>query len=114
MLLPCNRAINPFPWRDRTYNGKFKIPTFQEYVQVATNKRNPKVVCIYPETKHPTFFNKHPVLRAARTTIDDLLIQELKKLGYNVQVKLFIFFVNIAIKLFLLLSAALTSLAILQ
>jgi glycerophosphoryl diester phosphodiesterase len=79
------RAINPFPWRDRSYNGKFKIPTFQEYVRVATDKRNPKVVCIYPETKHPTFFNNHPVLKAAGTTIDDLLIQELRKTGYNVQ-----------------------------
>lgn len=88
LLLGC-RAINPFPWRDRSYNGKFKIPTFQEYVKVATDKRNPKVVCIYPETKHPTFFNNHPVLKAAKTTIDDLLIQELKRAGYNLQVRLF-------------------------
>lgn len=84
-VLP-GRAAQPFPWRDQSYNYLWEVPTFAEYVAVVTNASNPKVTCIYPETKHPTFFNNHPVLKAANTTIDDLLMNEMQRLGYNLQV----------------------------
>jgi hypothetical protein len=37
--------------------------------------------------KHPKFFNEHPTLKNAGVTIDDLVMKELREMGYNLQVK---------------------------
>ncbi|WP_413172113.1 glycerophosphodiester phosphodiesterase [Anabaena azotica] len=40
------------------YNGLFTIPTLQEIIDLATNKSLElgRIIGIYPETKHPTYF----------------------------------------------------------
>jgi glycerophosphoryl diester phosphodiesterase len=54
------RARQPRPYRDQSYNDRFQIPTLQEIldlvrqVEVNTGKK----VGIYPETKHPTYFDR--------------------------------------------------------
>jgi len=59
--------------RDQSFNGKYKIPTFEEYVRVAKDHG----VKIYPETKTPAFFYD---LTGAR--MENLLIDELKRLDF--------------------------------
>lgn len=43
--------------RPTEFNGKFKIPTFQEVIKLAKreSKKRHRRIGIYPETKHPTF-----------------------------------------------------------
>jgi hypothetical protein len=38
------------------------------------------------QVKHPKFQNNHPSLKKAGVTIDQLVIRELQRLGYNLQV----------------------------
>jgi glycerophosphoryl diester phosphodiesterase len=45
------RAVQPLPFRPQQFNGRFKIPTFEEVIALAKRHH----VGIYPETKHPTF-----------------------------------------------------------
>lgn len=47
------RAIQPRTYRNQAYNGKFGIPTLEEYIKLAQSAG--RTVGIYPETKHPTF-----------------------------------------------------------
>jgi glycerophosphoryl diester phosphodiesterase len=43
--------------RPTEFNGKFRIPTFQQVINLAKreSRRRGRVIGIYPETKHPTF-----------------------------------------------------------
>jgi len=43
--------------RPTEFDGKFKIPTFQQVINLAKreSRRRGRVIGIYPETKHPTF-----------------------------------------------------------
>ena len=45
------RAVQPLPERPQQFNGRFRIPTFEEVIALAKRYR----VGIYPETKHPTY-----------------------------------------------------------
>lgn len=40
--------------RNTTYDGKFAVPTFDEILVLARSAKRP--VGVYPETKHPTYF----------------------------------------------------------
>jgi glycerophosphoryl diester phosphodiesterase len=43
--------------RNARFDGQFQIPTFAEVIQLAKREsRNGRVVGVYPETKHPTYF----------------------------------------------------------
>ena len=44
-------AVQPLPERPQQFNGRFRIPTFEEVIALAKRNR----VGIYPETKHPTY-----------------------------------------------------------
>jgi glycerophosphoryl diester phosphodiesterase len=44
-------AVQPLPERPQEFNGRFRIPTFEEVIALAKRYR----VGIYPETKHPTY-----------------------------------------------------------
>ena len=44
-------AVQPLPERPQQFNGRFRIPTFEEVIALAKRYR----VGIYPETKHPTY-----------------------------------------------------------
>jgi glycerophosphoryl diester phosphodiesterase len=55
------RAVQPFDYRSPRFNGKFKIPTFDQILDlVARNERRlHKKIGVYPETKHPTYHQSH-------------------------------------------------------
>jgi hypothetical protein len=48
-------ALRP---RNATFDGQFEIPTFEEVIALAQREgqRRHRVIGIYPETKHPTYF----------------------------------------------------------
>jgi glycerophosphoryl diester phosphodiesterase len=52
------RAIQPFPGRDRSEDGRHPIPTFAEVLDVAAegSRRSGRRISVYPEIKHPALF----------------------------------------------------------
>ena len=52
-------AKQPIADRDQTQNTKFRIPTFEEVIDLAKTEgaKQGRVVGLYPETKHPTYHN---------------------------------------------------------
>jgi glycerophosphoryl diester phosphodiesterase len=48
------RARERLPFRDRSWDGRFEVPTFQEVLDLARRKG----VGVYPETKHPSYFRE--------------------------------------------------------
>jgi glycerophosphoryl diester phosphodiesterase len=72
-------AKQPVADRDQTQNGKFRIPTLDEIIDLAKTEgmRANRVVGIYPETKHPTFHN------ALNLSLEDRLLAILTKNGYT-------------------------------
>jgi glycerophosphoryl diester phosphodiesterase len=51
------RALQPNAARPQRFNGRFKIPTLSEVIELVQreSKRRDRRIGIYPETKHPTF-----------------------------------------------------------
>jgi glycerophosphoryl diester phosphodiesterase len=51
------RAVQPFADRPQEFNGQFKIPTFDEVLELARRegRKRGRPVGVYPETKHPTY-----------------------------------------------------------
>lgn len=72
-------AVQQFPEREQSFNGKFKIPSFDEIIALAKRKAKEKkrVIGIYPETKHPSY---HQALGLA---LEERLIAALKKARWN-------------------------------
>ena len=65
--------------RPTEFNGKFKIPTLQEIINLV-KRRSHKLgrrIGIYPETKHPTFHDSQGL------SLEEPLVQTLKKNGLN-------------------------------
>jgi glycerophosphoryl diester phosphodiesterase len=54
------RAIQPFAERSQRYNGRFRIPSFQQVIDLVErrSRREGRTVGIYPETKHPTYHKR--------------------------------------------------------
>jgi len=52
------RAKERLDFRSHAYDGQFAIPTFDEVLALADSagRRRGRVVGVYPETKHPTYF----------------------------------------------------------
>lgn len=52
------RATERLEFRSHAYDGQFRIPTFDEVLALADSagRRRGRVVGVYPETKHPTYF----------------------------------------------------------
>jgi glycerophosphoryl diester phosphodiesterase len=67
--------------RPTQFNGKFKIPTLQEIIDLAKSesKKRHRTIGIYPETKHPTF---HQTLDPP-LPLEGRLVDVLKKNGLN-------------------------------
>jgi glycerophosphoryl diester phosphodiesterase len=69
--------------QNTNYNGLFTIPTLQEIIDLAQSKslENGRVIGIYPETKHPTYFKsiglplEEPLLTALQQTNLPVFIQ---------------------------------------
>ena len=72
------RAKERLPFRNHSYDGKFAIPTFQEVIDLAKKKTAEKrrVIGIYPETKHPTYF------QSVNLPLEQPLVSILKRNGY--------------------------------
>jgi glycerophosphoryl diester phosphodiesterase len=54
------RAVQPFAERPHRFDGKFKIPTFDEILALRARKSKElhRQIGIYPETKHPTYHER--------------------------------------------------------
>jgi glycerophosphoryl diester phosphodiesterase len=74
------RAVERLPFRNHAFDGQFKIPTFQEVVDLTQkwSKKTGRTIGIYPETKHPTYFDQQglsleePLVRILRAEdLDD-------------------------------------------
>jgi glycerophosphoryl diester phosphodiesterase len=65
--------------RPREFDGKFKVPTLQEIIDLVKreSKKRHRRIGIYPETKHPTFHNSQGL------SLEAPLVQVLKKNGLN-------------------------------
>ena len=67
--------------RDPAYNGRFTIPTFDEYLAVVKSAN--RLVGIYPELKDPDFVNGLDVVRSAKTSFEKLVAAALARHGYT-------------------------------
>lgn len=72
------RAKERLDFRDQSFNGQFPVPTLEEIIELAQKKSKEKgrVIGIYPETKHPTYF------KSIGLPFEQRLIGVLKKHGY--------------------------------
>jgi len=67
------------PERPQQYNGKFRIVTLQEVIDLAKaeSKRLGRSIAIYPETKNPTYH------RGLALPLEDKLISAIRSAGWN-------------------------------
>ena len=66
--------------RPTEFNGKFKIPTLQEVIDLArreSGRKHRRTIGIYPETKHPTFH------QGLGLPLEGRLVKVLKRNGLN-------------------------------
>ncbi|MCY1206385.1 Glycerophosphodiester phosphodiesterase, periplasmic [compost metagenome] len=72
-------GISTDPERPQEFNGKFKVPTFQEIIDFAKakSKETGRTIAIYPETKNPTYF------RDLGMPMEDKVIAAINAAGWN-------------------------------
>ncbi|WPH20927.1 glycerophosphodiester phosphodiesterase [Variovorax paradoxus] len=72
-------GISTDPERPQEFNGKFRIPTFQEIIDFAKakSKETGRTIAIYPETKNPTYF------RDLGLPMEDKVIAAINAAGWN-------------------------------
>jgi glycerophosphoryl diester phosphodiesterase len=65
--------------RPQQFNGQYKVPTFQEIIDLAKAKsvETGRTIAVYPETKNPTYF------AALGLPMEDKLIAMIKTAGWN-------------------------------
>lgn len=80
------RAVQSRDFRSQEFNEAFEIPTFQEVIELVreTEAETGVEVGIYPETKHPTFFDLQDL------SLEEPLIQTLKDTGFTDPNRIFI------------------------
>lgn len=73
------RARERLPFRDHGFDGRYQVPTFEEIVALARRKEKEtgRVIGLYPETKHPTYF------RAIGLPLEPRLVEILRQNGYD-------------------------------
>ena len=73
------RAVQAFGERDQGFNGQYRIPSFDEVIELAQRKgrEEGRTVGVYPETKHPTY---HQRLGLA---LEDRVLNALQRRGWN-------------------------------
>ena len=71
--IPANRPANTY------YNGRFDVPTLQEVIDLAQEQSRMlgRVIGIYPETKHPTYF------KSIGMPMERRLVEQLERNGYK-------------------------------
>jgi len=80
------RAVQSRAGRDPSFDGLFEIPTFQEVIEAVQEVEfeTGVQVGIYPETKHPTFFDEQGL------SLEEPLVQTLLDTGFTDPDRLFI------------------------
>ncbi len=80
------KAVQPRDFRDQSFNGEFEIPTFQEVIELVqeVEAETGEKVGIYPETKHPTFFDEQGL------SLEEPLITTLQSTGFTDPSRIFI------------------------
>lgn len=80
------RAKERLAFRDHSFDGKFEIPTFEEILTLvkAESKKLKKTIGVYPETKHPSYF------QSINLNLEEPLIESLNKFKLN-DAKSFVF-----------------------
>jgi glycerophosphoryl diester phosphodiesterase len=80
------RAVQPRPYRDPSFNELYEIPTFQEVIELVQQieAETGKKIGIYPETKHPTFFDEQGL------SLEEPLIATLQATGFTDPSRIFI------------------------
>lgn len=80
------RAVQPRPYRNQEFNGEFEIPTFAEVIQLVqeVSAEVGRNIGIYPETKHPTFFDEQGL------SLEEPLVQTLLDTGFTNRDRIFI------------------------
>ena len=73
------RTRERLAFRSHAYDGQFQIPTFDEVIELAQTlgAARGRVVGIYPETKHPSYF------RSIQLPLEEPLLASLHKHGWN-------------------------------
>jgi glycerophosphoryl diester phosphodiesterase len=73
------RAVQPLKERDHSFDGKFKIPTLEEVIELVNRKSREegRRIGIYPETKHPTYH------QSIGLPLEDRLLAVLSRHGLN-------------------------------
>jgi glycerophosphoryl diester phosphodiesterase len=73
------RAVQPLAHRPQQFNGRFKVPTFEEVIALAKrySKRYGRTIGVYPETKHPTYH------RDLGLALERPLLKALDRAGWN-------------------------------
>ncbi|MCB9640216.1 MAG: glycerophosphodiester phosphodiesterase [Myxococcales bacterium] len=73
------RAKERLPFRNQRDNGRYSIPTFEEILRLLQDhtRATGKVIGIYPETKHPSYF------RSIGLPLEGALLRVLKKHGLD-------------------------------
>uniref|UniRef100_A0A0D6QVQ4 glycerophosphodiester phosphodiesterase n=1 Tax=Araucaria cunninghamii TaxID=56994 RepID=A0A0D6QVQ4_ARACU len=74
------RVKQRYTFRDQSYNWKFSIITFEEFIAIALDA--PRVVGIYPEMKNPVLINQH-VKWSDGKRFEDKFVETLLKYGYK-------------------------------
>jgi glycerophosphoryl diester phosphodiesterase len=84
------RAVQPLADRPQEFNGDFKIPTFDEVLELARRegRRRGRPVGVYPETKHPTY-HQQLGLPLERRVVDTLRRHRLDHRGAPVIIQSF-------------------------
>lgn len=72
-------AISTDAERPQQFNGQFKVPTFQEVIDLAKaqSAKTGRTIAIYPETKNPTYFRERGL------PLEDKLIAMINAEGWN-------------------------------
>ena len=80
------RAVQSRDFRSQEFNEAFEIPTFQEVIELVqeTEAETGVSVGIYPETKHPTFFDLQGL------SLEEPLVETLEATGFTDPDRIFI------------------------
>ncbi|KAF5837744.1 PLC-like phosphodiesterase [Dunaliella salina] len=74
------RLVQPLPFRDQQYNGRFQVATMEEFLQIALDA--PRTVAVHLEVKHPQYHNSLPQVKAAKTSIEQIVLDAMKQRGF--------------------------------
>ncbi len=80
------RAVQSRDYRNGEFDGQFEIPTFKEIIQLVqqVEAETGQKIGIYPETKHPTFFDEQGL------SLEEPLVNTLVETGFTDPQRIFI------------------------